>query len=69
MKSGIARTWAVVVAVWSDWLPERVSWKELGSSPNLWFSEDYAVFRLLKVTCMAEMEFVETIKDLGNGYI
>lgn len=28
-----------VVAVSADWLPALVGWKELGSSPNLWFSE------------------------------
>lgn len=53
----------------SDWLPEHVNWKELGSSPNLWFSEAYAVFMLLKARCTTEMEFVATIKDLGKGYI
>ena len=44
----------LLVVVSSDWLPEHVNWKELGSSPNLLFSEAYAMFRLLKARCMAE---------------
>lgn len=39
VNSGNVGTQVLVVTFSDDWLPALVGWKELGSSPNLWFSE------------------------------